>query len=650
MGYVLGIDVGTTFTAAAVIEEGRAEIVQLGLRAASVPSVVFVEGDTVLTGDAAQRRGVRHPDLVAREFKRRIGDPVPLLIGAAPLSAEAVFARMVRATYDAVVERQGGQPDALTVTHPANWGPYKLELLHQALEMADLGSASTFSEPEAAAIQYASLERVAVGNVVAVYDLGGGTFDAAVLAKTEDGFRILGTPAGIERLGGIDFDQAVVAHVARAISPALDTLDRHDPAVVVALARLHQECVEAKEVLWADTETSIPVSLPGLETEVRLTRGELEGMIRVPLGETISCMRRALRSADVEPGDLSAFLLVGGSSRIPMVAEMVHTEFGRRVAVDADPKHVVALGAARAAALRLAPATAASPAMSVPAAPDRSGSAPDVADLGSEACPSGAGADPVSAVGAPLVVGAGPSPAAVSTGGPDPDVTTPLTVETASATAGPAGGGPAAAAIRSVRRRRTLAGTAIGVAVLGLGTVAVASPWNRGANSDRDNPPVAPSAPVVGTAAPSAPPATGAVTTPATTTAAVPTTRPAPPTTSLPAPIIPPTQAPPRTPPPPPTTVHRRAPTTLPSAPPTTHGLPPTTAGTLPPSSAPATNTPDTTMPPSSVSGGEQPPGPAPTTMAPGAGGAGGQPTGSLPPVTTAPGPPGSAMPVTEAG
>ena len=288
VGYVLGIDVGTTFTAAAVMAEGRAEIVQLGLRAASVPSVVFIDGDTVLTGDPAVRRGVRNPDHIAREFKRRFGDPVPLLIGAAPLSAESVFARLVRATVETVVQRQGGDPDAVAVTHPANWGPYKLELLRQALEMADLGSASTLTEPEAAAIQYASLERVPAGDVVAVYDLGGGTFDAAVLAKSDDGFRILGTPAGVERLGGVDFDQAVMAHVTRAVAPALDDIDATDPAITVTLARLHQECVDAKEALWADTETSIPVSLPGLETEVRLTRAEFEAMIRVPLGETIS--------------------------------------------------------------------------------------------------------------------------------------------------------------------------------------------------------------------------------------------------------------------------------------------------------------------------------------------------------------------------
>ncbi len=118
------------------------------------------------------------------------------------------------------------------------------------------------------------------------------------------------------------------------------------------LARLRQDCVEAKEALSLDTETSIPVVLPGLRTEVRLTRGDLESMIRVPLIETVAALRRAMASAHVEPDDLTSVLLVGGSSRIPMVAELVTAELGRPVAVDSDPKHVVALGAARLGAMR----------------------------------------------------------------------------------------------------------------------------------------------------------------------------------------------------------------------------------------------------------------------------------------------------------
>jgi actin-like ATPase involved in cell morphogenesis len=351
VAYQLGIDLGTTFTAAAIHRDGRVEIAMLGNRAASVPSVIFLrEDETVLTGEAANRRAATEPGRVAREFKRRVGDPTPIILGGTPYSADSLMAKLLRWVVDAVSEREGGHPERTAISHPANWGPYKKDLLDQAIRQADLRGAVTLTEPEAAATYYASTERVNVGDVVAVYDLGGGTFDAAVLRKTESGFEILGEPEGIERLGGIDFDEAVFAHVARALDGALERLDPSDPTAVAAVARLRQECVEAKESLSGDTDVTIPVILPTVQREVRLTRGEFEGMVRLPLAETIDALRRALRSASVEPSDVTAVLLVGGSSRIPLVAQMISAALGRPVAVDAHPKHAIALGAAIAAA------------------------------------------------------------------------------------------------------------------------------------------------------------------------------------------------------------------------------------------------------------------------------------------------------------
>ena len=128
------------------------------------------------------------------------------------------------------------------------------------------------TEPEAAAIHYSSTERVEAGDVIAVYDLGGGTFDAAVLRKTAGGWETLGTPEGIERLGGIDFDAAVFAHVQRSLGGALEELDEDDPTAMAAVGRLREECSAAKEALSSDTDTSIPVLLPNLQTQVRLDR------------------------------------------------------------------------------------------------------------------------------------------------------------------------------------------------------------------------------------------------------------------------------------------------------------------------------------------------------------------------------------------
>jgi molecular chaperone DnaK len=352
MGYYLGVDIGTTYTGAAVWRDGRCDVASLGNRAPTIPSVVFLRDDgAVLVGEAAARRAASEPAGVAREFKRRVGDPTPVIVGGTPYSADALMARLLRAVVDLVVEAEGARPAGIAVTHPANWGPYKLDLLRQATRLADLDDVVTVSEPEAAAIHYASQSRVEPGAVIAVYDLGGGTFDAAVLRKTAAGWDVLGAPEGIERLGGVDFDAAVYHHVATAISPALDELSPDDPAAVAAAARLRQECVDAKEALSADSDVSIPVLLPKLQTEVRLTRAEYEQMVRPALADTITSLTRALRSARVEPGDVTTVLLVGGSSRTPLVAELVSSALGRPVAVDAHPKYGVALGAAITAAV-----------------------------------------------------------------------------------------------------------------------------------------------------------------------------------------------------------------------------------------------------------------------------------------------------------
>jgi molecular chaperone DnaK len=361
--YGLGVDLGTTYTAAAVRLNGRAEVVQLGGRRQEIPSLVFVRADgEVLIGEAAERRGAAEPARLAREFKRRVGDPVPILVGGSPYSAHALMARMLEEVFRTVSRQQEGAPAAITVTHPANWGPYKRELLHQATRLAELDDVTLRSEPEAAAVHYAAGERVQPDEVVAVYDLGGGTFDAAVLRKTVDGFSLLGEPEGIEQLGGIDFDEAVFGHVMTTLGDAIGRLDPDDEDATAALARLRRDCVEAKEALSYDTEVMIPIALPGLHTRVRLNRSEFEAMIAPALAETVAATRRALRSAGVTPAQLRSIVLAGGSSRIPLVGQLLGAEFSRPLVLDPHPEHSIALGAALVTGHAPAEATKAHPA------------------------------------------------------------------------------------------------------------------------------------------------------------------------------------------------------------------------------------------------------------------------------------------------
>src|SRR6266540_2586798 len=313
MTYHLGIDLGTTYTAAATHEAGRIEVVPLGDRGPSIPSVLYMRPDgNIVAGDAANRHAVTEPERIAREFKRRLGDPTPVLLAGAPTPPEALTGHLLRWVYDTVVRAKGVAPLKVALTHPANWGTYKRDLLVRAAEAAGLAEVTLATEPQAAAISYANQEKVEPGEVVAVYDLGGGTFDAAVLRKEGDGgFTMLGTPEGIERLGGIDFDAAVFAHVTQALEGVFDDLDPEDEAAVAAVARLRQECTQAKEALSLDTDAIIPVLLPTTQTEVRCTRSELENMIRPPLTETVTALERAVRSAGIEPAAVSHVLLVG---------------------------------------------------------------------------------------------------------------------------------------------------------------------------------------------------------------------------------------------------------------------------------------------------------------------------------------------------
>lgn len=360
MAYQLGIDFGTTFTAAAVCRTGGAAVVPLSLRRSEAASVLFLAEDgTVLVGEAAERRATTDPERVVREFKRRIGDDIPLVVAGAMHQAHELAAKVVRWVYDQVAAREGDEPDHLAITHPAGWGEHKKALLQRALCDVGLYDGVFLSEPQAAALNYANAERVPVGSTIAVYDLGGGTFDTAIVRKTDAvTFELLGRAEGIESLGGIDFDDAVFEHVRRALGGVLDELDPADPVTMTAFARLRRECTEAKEALSTDTEATVPVLLPNVRTQVRIVRAELEAMVRPALEETVEVLCRAVDSAGLSIAELTSVLLVGGSSRVPLVPQVISERLRRPVAVDTDPTAAVAQGAALAVASPWAATTA----------------------------------------------------------------------------------------------------------------------------------------------------------------------------------------------------------------------------------------------------------------------------------------------------
>ncbi|MDN3497415.1 Hsp70 family protein [Planococcus sp. APC 4015] len=353
--FFLAVDVGTSRTAAATVRsasDGTITAVPfpLGRHADSAPSVVFVADGELLFGDAAARRGIALPERLVREFKRRIGDATPIFAGARRFTPEQLYALTVAWVIDTVTEREGRRPAEVSVTVPVTWGEHRRGLVSSALNRAGWRDVRLISEPEAAARHYEAENPLAPGALLCVYDLGGGTFDAVMLRKRDDGgVEVVGEPAGLDAFGGADFDDLVLRHAIAAAGLSPETLVA-DPDARVALAALRRECIDAKESLSFDAETVIPVLFGDGRTTVRLTRSELEAMIEDGIDRTIEVVSSVLSSAGASAEDVEAILLTGGSSRIPRIAQLLSERFDRPVAVDADPKAIIAMGAARSLA------------------------------------------------------------------------------------------------------------------------------------------------------------------------------------------------------------------------------------------------------------------------------------------------------------
>ena len=163
----VGVDLGTTWTAAARWSGGEAEPVALGPNGSAMPSVVAVADGGIVAGHAAVRAATLDPASSAREFKRRLGDTSPIVLGGSPYGAETLMGHLLSHVLG-VVREQSGEPAAVTLTHPAAWGEYKLDLLREAGRVAGLGSVDLLSEPAAAALHYARLGRLTAGDTVAV--------------------------------------------------------------------------------------------------------------------------------------------------------------------------------------------------------------------------------------------------------------------------------------------------------------------------------------------------------------------------------------------------------------------------------------------------------------------------------------------------
>jgi molecular chaperone DnaK (HSP70) len=359
MPYVLGIDVGTSRTRAAVCRDspaGWSDPVQipLGSRNPGVPTVIYLAADrSALVGDQAERHAEGDPVRVARGFPGRIGDDVPLILGGVPCGAAELTAVLIQWVVDRTTEHEGAAPDALVVTHPAAWGGHRKALLHHELVRQGLPDTTLLAEPIAVAEGFAA--GPGAGDVLAVYALGAGAATSAVVRRNPaGGFELLADATGAEAVGGGHFDDAIMECVrARLGRGALDDIDPADPQAWLAMARLRGMCTGAKELLSTEAEVLVPVlepvRAPDAPADVRIGRPDFEEAIRPAVAAGADLVPRTVRAAGIDPADLGAVVLTGGSVRVPLVAELVGAAAPAKVVRAADPELAVALGAATAA-------------------------------------------------------------------------------------------------------------------------------------------------------------------------------------------------------------------------------------------------------------------------------------------------------------
>lgn len=355
----VGIDLGTTNSLVAISTDGRAEILRDALGDGLVPSVVaYLEGDDEpIVGRVAKRILEDEPDRVVSSVKRLMGrgagdvatlgghlaqkthddgqgGMVKLDIGGRIVSPVEVSAEILRTLKQRAEMVLGKAVDRAVITVPAYFDDAARTATRDAARLAGLEALRLVNEPTAAALAY-GLDRAAEG-LYAVYDLGGGTFDVSLLKLEKGVFQVLGT-GGDAALGGDDFDHALAEYLLK---------ERGGEIAAQDVKRALSAARRAKEALTDEDTVTADLDLGDRATRHEVTRTAFEALIAPLVARTIEAARAVLHDAEVAPSELSGVVLVGGSTRVPLVRREVARLFGREPLADIDPDEVVALGAA----------------------------------------------------------------------------------------------------------------------------------------------------------------------------------------------------------------------------------------------------------------------------------------------------------------
>ncbi|HEY0447864.1 Hsp70 family protein [Actinophytocola sp.] len=347
MPYALGIDLGSGATTAAISRNdherwSEPEVVPLDEDATSIASVLHLTDEgTIDVGARALRHVPTRSDHITRGLVDRIGDEIPITLGGRPYPAEVLAAALVGWVVDLVEASEGVPASQVVVTHPAGWGAHRRAVMLGALREVNLPELTLLPRPVAAAESYAAGERIEVGEEIAVYSLGAGRFESAVLRRGSFGFELRAHADSMATLGGDLFDDLLAEHVLAELGGEVDA---------VAQAQLRAACVTAKERLSTELAVTVPAPRGSKRGTVMVNRTDLEQLVRPAVEATVRSLQRTIQATGTAAGSLRAVVLVGGCGRIPLVAELVSAAVRVRVAAAADPETAVARGAALAAA------------------------------------------------------------------------------------------------------------------------------------------------------------------------------------------------------------------------------------------------------------------------------------------------------------
>ena len=353
MSRIIGVDLGTSNSAAAVLENGRPVIIPsaegITLYGKAFPSyVAFTKDGERLVGEPARRQAVANPDGTASAFKRKMGsDYVYKIFGKQykPQELSAMLLQKIKADAEAYL----GEPvTKAVITVPANFNDNQRQATKDAGEIAGLEVVRLVNEPTAASLAY-GLDKAGKEMKILVYDLGGGTLDVTIMEFGNGVFEVKST-AGVNELGGTDMDSAIVSYLLDEIKAKHGTDISKD---VQAMQRLREAAERAKIELSTSTTTEInlPFLSKGAKGEPvnfthRLTRAKLESLV-VPIVErSASAVKRALDDAKMDASQLDKIILVGGPTRMPIVQRYVEQLLSKKVERGVDPMEAVAFGAA----------------------------------------------------------------------------------------------------------------------------------------------------------------------------------------------------------------------------------------------------------------------------------------------------------------